>query len=213
MFHATRLKRASRASPFDMGKLVSVIGNVASGKTTLTRILAEQSRFVPYYEQHEGMLFQSLFAENPQKYGLPNQVDYFLFRANQEHIIRSVDQVGLTDGGLDLDFYLFARLFHQKGYLDAHEFALCERLYTTLRAALPAPDVVIHLQAPLILLEERWRQRATKIDAEISTISDLPVLQVFLDEYLKNIEPQRIINVNAAEEVQVAELTLLLEKL
>ena len=155
---------------------------------------------------------QPLFSADPRKYGLPNQIDYFLFRAEQERTIREAPHIGLTDGGLDLDYFLFARLFHQKGYLDAREFELCKRLYFTLRASLPSPDIFINLQVPLDVLEARWRQRARQIDAEISTIDDLPVLQEFLDEYLGQVHPHSLITLNATEDIQLEELTLQIEK-
>ena len=109
-----------------MGALVTIVGNVAAGKTTLARRLAESKVFVPYLEQHEDMLYQPLFSGDPHKYGLPNQIDYFLFRADQERTIRESQHIGLTDGGLDLDFHLFARLFHHKGYLDEREYELSQ---------------------------------------------------------------------------------------
>ena len=137
-----------------MGKLVSVVGNSGAGKTTLVQRLCALTPLQPALEQHGERPFQQLFADDLTRYGLANQVDYLLLRAEQERAARASDGIAIHDGGLDLDFHGFAKLFWHKGYLSGAEYGLCERLYTTLRACLPPPDLVIYLMAPVSLAEQ-----------------------------------------------------------
>ena len=187
-------------------KLVSIIGNNAAGKTSLAQALGRQPGFTAYLESHDDRPYQSLFSQSPQAYALPNQIDYFLARAEQEHRIRAADGIGVQDGGLDQDFRLYTRLFHHKGFLDQREFELCGRLFRTLRETLPEPEDFIYLEASLNTLRERLQARQREIDIHtIVTPDDLPVLQQSLDEWVAESSPLIL----QAEEVDIVSAVFL----
>ncbi|MGA2112787.1 MAG: deoxynucleoside kinase [Anaerolineales bacterium] len=181
-----------------MGKLISVVGNSGVGKTTLTQALARNGRWVTGVEQHRERPFQESFAHDLHRFGLANQLDYLLFRAEQELAIRQGAVPGIQDGGLDLDFQVFTRLFHFKGYLSDPEFSLCERLYLVLRATLPPPDLILRLTAPLELLTQRYRQRGRAF--EIAKQEDLPIMERLLGEWLDSVPAIRLIMVDAGQD-------------
>jgi deoxyadenosine/deoxycytidine kinase len=178
-----------------MGKIVIVMGNSGVGKTTLTRLLCEQGGYVPGLEQIGERPFQNQFSRNLQHYALANQFDFLLFRAEQELYIRNGKAVGILDGGLEQDFFIFTRHFFHKGYLNEPEFRLCERLVSTLRQMLPPPDLTIHLNAPLEKIAERYGRRGRPF--EIAQRDDLDELQILLDEWLSQ-WAGRIIHIDAS---------------
>jgi deoxyadenosine/deoxycytidine kinase len=198
-----------------MGKLITIVGNNASGKTTLTRTLCQQADFIPLLESHEDRPYQPLFSKDVRGYALPNQIDYMLRRAEQEREIRAGEVSGVQDGGLDQDYYLYTRLFHNKGFLGDREFALCQRTYQALRAGLPAPDLIVWLRAPVDLLQHRIQARARTIDLEqIVTLDDLPRLDTYLEEWLEEIPAQRLLILDAGAKTDLLSplLTALLER-
>jgi len=95
--------------------------------------------------------------------------------------------VGVVDGGLDQDFYVFTRLFYSKGYLDEAGFGLCQRLYRLLRELLAPPDLVLKLNAPLEALAQRRAQRKRTLD--IVTEDDLPRIEGLLADWLRTDPP------------------------
>ncbi|MFN8404929.1 MAG: deoxynucleoside kinase [Anaerolineales bacterium] len=99
-----------------MNKLISVVGASGVGKTTFVNALAKTGNFATAFEQHDERPFQSLFKQDT-KYALANQMDYLLLRAEQEKQLRAADKTGLMDGGLDLDFHGFTRIFRRRGLL------------------------------------------------------------------------------------------------
>jgi deoxyadenosine/deoxycytidine kinase len=168
--------------------LISIIGNNASGKTTLAKALGEQAGFTAYLESHSDRPYQALFSQDPQRYALHNQIDYLLARAEQEREIRAAGGIGLQDGGLDQDFYLYTRLFHHKGFLSNKEYDLCRRTFQTLRAGLPTPELFIYLIAPLDTLRNRLLARNREIDIKtIVTLEDLPILHGYLEAWVPGI--------------------------
>jgi deoxyadenosine/deoxycytidine kinase len=179
-----------------VGKLITVIGNAAVGKTTLTRQLCQALALAHGLEQHTERPFQSLFAADLQRYALPNQIDYLLLRAEQETAIRQGHVIGIQDGGLDQDVYVFTRFFFQKGYLTAEEYRLCQRLHRLVRSTLPPADLIIRLIAPLDVLARRHRQRNRTL--EIVAVDDLATLEALIDDWMRQAREMSPIAIDAS---------------
>ena len=182
-----------------MSKLVTIVGNSGSGKTTLARRLGEEGGWLVYLETHEERPFQAAYAAD-RRFALPNQIDYLLFRAEQERMIRQSGGVGIQDGGLDLDFHLFTHLFYRRGDLSRTELELCTRLYHTLRSLLPAPELVICLTAPLETIASRKASRQRTLD--ISLVAELGEMQTLLDAWLDSLEADRLVRVASDHTLQ-----------
>lgn len=163
-----------------MTPLIAIIGASGVGKTSLARALAQATELNLGLEQHAERPFQSLF-KNDQRYGLANQIDYLLLRAEQERELRAGQCPGLVDGGLDQDFHGFTRLFHARGYLSDLEFELCRRFYDFIRATQPPPDLVIYLHAPAPVIRDRLAQRER---INIASADDISAVDGYLTDWL-----------------------------
>jgi len=179
-----------------MGKLIAIVGASGVGKTALVSALARAEHMAIAYEQHAERPFQSLF-KNDAHYALANQVDYFLLRAEQEQQLRASSVTGLIDGGLDLDFYGFTRLFHKRGLLTDPEFELCKRLYEFIRQALPRPELIIHLYAD----EETIARRLSERDRiNIASAEDTALFNLFLDQWLESLPAGQVLDLDVTHE-------------
>ena len=179
-----------------MNKLISIIGPSGVGKTTLARALCEKHDFAIAYEQHNERPFQTLFKQDP-KYALANQLDYLLYRAEQEHEMRQSNKPALMDGGLDLDFHGFTRLFHLHGWLNDEEFKLCQRFYTLTRSLLPPPDLIIALSASAKTISDRL---AARNRINIASSEDAQTVSQFMDQWLESISEEKIIRLDITQE-------------
>jgi len=179
-----------------MGDLIAVVGVSGVGKTALVHALAETKQFATALEQHAGRPFQALFKQDP-RYALANQMDYLLLRARQEKELRTSPQTGLIDGGLDLDFHGFTRLFHSRGLMTDPEFDLCRRLHDLIRESLPPPEWIVALHAPPAIVRERL---ASRDRINIASADDAALLGRFIEEWLETLQPNRILRLDASHE-------------
>lgn len=179
-----------------MGKLIAVVGASGVGKTALVYALAQAYPFETALEQHIARPFQALFKQDP-RYALANQIDYLLLRAEQENVLRASPQIGLIDGGLDLDFHGFTRLFHKRGFLTDPEFELCQRVYQFAREMLPPPELIVHLCADEGTVADRL---STRNRINIARAEDTALFNSFLDGWLASLLPGQVLELDVSRE-------------
>ena len=160
------------------------------------RALRRGRGFATAYEQHAERPFQALFKNNSH-YALANQIDYLLLRAEQEKELRTSDQIGLIDGGLDLDFQGFTRLFHSRRLLTDPEFDLCRRVYAFTRESLPLPELIVRLHADEITVADRLSARER---INIAKAEDTSLFNSFLDEWLASLPSHQIMKLDVSQE-------------
>lgn len=181
-----------------MGKLITVVGNTGVGKTTLVGLLSRRMDLTTGLEQHEARPFQRDFSVDLRGRALANQVDYLLFRAEQENAIRADSRIGIQDGGLDMDFHVFTKHFHRRGYLTEQEFNLCDRLFHLLRALLPPPEVILWMQASPSVIVRRFRGRGEVL--RIAGEDELADLDTLLELWLGSRAAGTVIRVDAGRD-------------
>lgn len=179
-----------------MNKLIVIVGASGVGKTTLAQALSKQRKFAMALEQHNERPFQALFKQDA-KYALANQMDYLLYRAEQEHELRKGDTPALMDGGLDLDFYGFTRLFHTRGLLNDNEYDLVRRFFFHTRSLLPPPDLVVALSADAHIISQRL---ASRNRINIASSEDAELLEGYVNEWLESIPEKNILRLNVSQE-------------
>ena len=142
-------------------RYVVIEGPIGVGKTSLARRLAALRGADLVLERAEENPFLERFYKNPRAGALPTQL-YFLFqRVRRLAQLKQSDlfaPVRVADFLLDKD-----RLFARET-LDDEEYALYEQVYERLSFDAPVPDLVVYLQAPVEVLQERIARRGIRYE-------------------------------------------------
>ena len=135
---------------------IVVEGPIGVGKTTLARRLADSFGAELLLEEPQDNPFLSRFYENPRAHALSTQLYFLLQRARQVHGLRQADmfsRVRVGDYLMDKD-RLFAELT-----LEPDELTLYQQVYSHVAGESLQPDLVIYLQAPVEVLQNRIAHR------------------------------------------------------
>lgn len=183
-----------------MGMLVSVVGNTGVGKTTFVNQFCALNNFPAFLEGNEERPFQDLFAQELARYALTNQVDFLISRARQEIEIRKENTCGIQDGGLELDYNVYSKLFFQKGYLSSAEFKLCQQVYQLVREFLAPPDLFVYLHAPVKVITQRFQHRGHRL--RIAQVEDMHTMEDLLSTWIETLSPEKVLIIESAEQTQ-----------
>ncbi len=145
-------------------RYIVVEGPIGVGKTSLARRLAETYGATLILEQAAENPFLERFYRNPRAAAFPAQL-YFLFQRTQQ--LQGLNQADMFSQ-VQVSDYLMAkdRLF-ARITLDEAEFALYEQVHAKLGGAVPKPDLVIYLQAPVDVLLARIARRGIAFEQQI----------------------------------------------
>ncbi len=140
--------------------IVAVSGVMGSGKTTLSRALAAHLgwHYLPEPTSVAKMV-TDLFSD-PERYAFETQSGFFLNKAVQvmRATLSGVQGI-ILDRSLEEDAQVFAKYFHEEGYIEERAYQTYKNLASHFFTLLPTPDIFIQCDAPLAVLKDRIRRR------------------------------------------------------
>jgi deoxyadenosine/deoxycytidine kinase len=149
------------------GRHIAISGVMGAGKTTLVRGLAGALDFLALEERFDENPFLGSFYADPSTWAFRSYV-FFLERTFADYSrARAAARGGVQERVLEEHLVVFGAEFRARGYLDADEFALLEALTLDSAAALPVPDLLLHVDVDPELALERLRARATPAEREV----------------------------------------------
>jgi deoxyguanosine kinase len=153
---------------------IAIEGNIGAGKTTLSRMLAEQFNGKLILEQFENNPFLARFYENPERYAFPVELS-FLAERYQQLRTELPSQELFADFTIS-DYFLNKSVIFARKTLNEDEYQLFFRLFNIMNANLPKPDLLVHLYVKTQRLQSNIRKRGREYEQKIP------------DEYLESIQ-------------------------
>lgn len=148
-------------------RFIVVAGNIGSGKSTLTRMLADALGAEAYYEAVDGNPYLADFYGDMTAWSFQLQV-YFLSKRFEAHrAIAQRQQSVIQDRSIYEDAEIFARNLYRQGLMHDRDYANYEALYQTMLAFCPPPDLVVYLKASLPTLQARIAMRGREYEQAI----------------------------------------------
>lgn len=174
---------------------IVIEGPIGVGKTTLARRLAASFGSDLLLEEADENPFMDRFYRNPRSVAFQTQLFFLFQRARQMQDLKQTDMfspVRVADFILEKD-RLFAELT-----LDEEEFKLYEQVYSHLTIDAPIPDLVIYLQAPVDVLQQRIAKRGRDYEHGLSA-DYLSRLNEAYTRFFYDYRASPLLIVNAAE--------------
>ncbi len=166
-------------------RFIAIAGNIGSGKTTLTQMLAEHYGWTPHYEVVVDNPYLSDFYSNMNRWSLQLQV-FFLSKRFQAHqVITSASASGIQDRSVYEDAHIFARALHESGKMDERDYKNYFELYSTMTQFLTPPDLIVYVRRSVQVLKERIRERGRDYERDIPT-AYLEHLNVCYDDWMES---------------------------
>lgn len=160
---------------------IAVAGNIGSGKTTLTGMLAKHFGWEPSYETVDNNPYLVSFYEDMQRWSFNLQVFFLNNRFRQVIDIRKKKKDTVQDRTIYEDAYIFAPNLHDMGLMATRDFENYSSLFELMSEFLQNPDLLIYLQAETGTLVTQIQKRGREYENSIR----LDYLQNLNDRYEK----------------------------
>ena len=144
-------------------RFIVIEGPLRVGKSTLAKVLAERLHARRVFDCEDNPFLADFYKEKPGA-AFRAQMYFLMERQKRLREALAIEAPGpvISDFLMEKD-RIFANL-----NLNDEELKLYERFYETLAAELPAPDLVIYLQAKPEVLRVRIAKKASRDETQIS---------------------------------------------
>ncbi len=146
---------------------VAVAGNIGSGKTTLTRLLAKHFKWKAHFEDVENNPYLNSFYEDMQRWSFNLQVYFLNSRFRQVIDIRRSGKNVIQDRTIYEDAYIFAPNLHSMNLMSTRDFENYISLFELMSSFIEAPDVLIYLRATIPTLVKQIQNRGREYEESI----------------------------------------------
>ncbi|GAB5601540.1 deoxynucleoside kinase [Thermus sp. FJN-A] len=146
---------------------LAIAGNIGSGKSSLTALLAEAFRLRPVYEAVSENPYLEDFYREMGAYAFHSQI-FFLARRIRQHLLEVNGEASVVqDRTIYEDAFVFAKHLYRQGHLSPRDWQTYLDLFGSVAPALRKPDLLIYLRASLPTLRERIRKRGRPFEQAI----------------------------------------------
>lgn len=146
---------------------IAVAGNIGSGKTTLTSLLAKHYRWEAHYEDNDENPYLHDFYDDMQRWSFNLQIYFLHSRFNQILKIRKSGKKVIQDRTVYEDAFIFAPNLHAMGLMSTRDFQTYQSLFQLMNSFIQAPDLLIYLRASVPVLVNQIQKRGRKYEDSI----------------------------------------------
>jgi deoxyadenosine/deoxycytidine kinase len=164
---------------------ISIAGNIGSGKSSLTKKIAEQFDFTPYFESVDDNPYLKDFYDDMKRWSFNLQV-YFLshrFKTHKEILMN--EKSVIQDRSIYEDVEIFAKNLHTMGNMSNRDYANYRQLFAEMTYFLKPPDLLVYLKANTETLVKQIQKRGRVFEKDID-VSYLKLLNESYEEWISN---------------------------
>ena len=164
---------------------IAIAGNIGSGKTTLTKMLAALYGWVPKFEPVDFNPYLADYYEDMERWSFNLQI-YFLNKRFKDILeISKSDKVIIQDRTIFEDARIFARNLHDMGLMSTRDFENYTDLFDLMMSLVGMPDLLIYLRSSIPNLIAQIQKRGREYEKSIR-IDYLSGLNDKYEEWIAN---------------------------
>ncbi len=170
---------------------IAIAGNIGSGKTTLTKLLAARYGWTPRFEPVDNNPYLEDFYHDMNRWSFNLQV-YFLNKRFKEvvEISKSTDTI-IQDRTIYEDACMFAPNLHDQGYMSDRDFKNYIDLFNLMMSLVKKPQLMIYIRSSIPTLVKHIEKRGRDYEKSIR-IDYLTGLQKRYDDWLSTYDGELI---------------------
>lgn len=166
-------------------RLIAVAGNIGSGKTTLTTMLAKNFGWKPHYEDVEHNPYLVDFYTDMHRWAFNLQIYFLNNRIKNLIEIRKGSEAVIQDRTIYEDAYIFAPNLLDMGLMTQRDFDNYTSFFHNLKALIQPPDLLIYLKASVPTLVDQIQKRGREYEENIR-LDYLKRLNGFYNKWIEN---------------------------
>lgn len=171
---------------------IAIAGNIGSGKTTLTKMLAKRYGWTPRFEPVDNNPYLDDFYHDMNRWSFNLQV-YFLNKRFKEVVeISQSDENIIQDRTIFEDAKIFAPNLHDQGYMSDRDFENYSDLFDLMMSLVKLPQLMIYIRSSIPTLVKHFEKRGRSFEKSIR-IDYLTGLQQRYEDWIKNYKGELII--------------------
>jgi deoxyadenosine/deoxycytidine kinase len=147
---------------------IAIAGNIGSGKTTLTSMLAKHYNWKAHFEDADDNPFLNDFYEDMQRWSFNLQIYFLNSRFSQIIDIRKSGEKVIQDRTIYEDAFIFAPNLADMGLMERRDFENYTTLFQSIISQIKAPDLLIYLRSSIPTLVEHIQMRGRDYEGSIS---------------------------------------------
>ncbi len=146
-------------------KYIVIEGNIGSGKTSLSKRMANALDSKLVLEAFSDNPFLPKFYKDQKRYAFPLELSFLAERYHQ--LKEELNSYDLFKKTIVSDYYFSKSLLFAKITLPEDEFNLYQKLFSIIYSSLPKPDLYIFLYTDIDRLLNNIQQRGRSYEKEI----------------------------------------------
>ena len=146
---------------------IAIAGNIGSGKTTLTKMLAKRYGWTPRFEPVDNNPYLEDFYADMKRWSFNLQI-YFLNKRFKEvvEISKSKDTI-IQDRTIFEDARIFAPNLHGQGMMSDRDFKNYSDLFDLMMSLVKLPDLMIYIRSTIPNLVAQIQKRGRDYEQTI----------------------------------------------